>query len=114
MNAAAILIGELDDDALEALAERLRPFLDRSSRLLTAREASERLGIHPKTLTRAAADGRVRGAERVGRRWRFNIDALALESPATSVATLATVPRPIRPQRRPSIAADAIRGRRSG
>ena len=44
-------------------------------------EAAGRLGVHPKTLTRAAAAGRVAGARRVGRHWRFDPAELALEPP---------------------------------
>jgi excisionase family DNA binding protein len=77
------LLAELDDQALAQLADRLRPYLDQSAeRLMTPTEAAAQLSVHPKTLTRAAADGRVPGAQRVGKAWRFRADGLALEPPA--------------------------------
>jgi excisionase family DNA binding protein len=80
---AALVLDELTAAQLAELAERLRPYLDRTEGvLLTPGEAAKRLGIHSKTLTRAAADGRVPGAVRVGRAWRFRADELALEPPA--------------------------------
>lgn len=104
-------LNELDDDALTALANRLRPFLDRAgeNRLLSPAEAAQRLGVHAKTLTRAAAAGRVHGAERVGRSWRFRADGLALEPPAGVAPAPAVRPRPAKHAR--STAVDAIRGR---
>ena len=52
-----------------------------NERLLSPNEAAEQLGVHPKTLTRAAAAGRVAGARRVGRHWRFDPAEPALEPP---------------------------------
>lgn len=57
-----------------------------NNRLLSPNEAAERLGVHPKTLTRAAAAGRVAGARRVGRHWRFDPAELGLEPPSGSSA----------------------------
>ena len=78
------LLAELDEQALASLAERLRPYLDRppTAELLSPAAAAAALGIHPKTLVRAAAVGRVPGAVRVGRAWRFQREGLALEPPA--------------------------------
>lgn len=89
---ALALLAELGDDDFAALASRLRPYLDypERNRLLSPAEAGARLGVHPKTLTRAAAAGRVPNAVRVGRAWRFRADGLALEPPASmSIAPIA-------------------------
>jgi excisionase family DNA binding protein len=78
-----------------------------NERLLSPNEAAEQLGVHPKTLTRAAAAGRVAGARRVGRHWRFDPAELALEPlRGTSAA-----PRPLArvSSRAGGGAADAIR-----
>ena len=105
---AQALLAELTDEDLRVLAERLRPLLERQDdELLTPAVAAARLHIHPKTLIRAAADGRVPGAERVGRAWRFRSDQLTLLSPAG--ITPAPAPRARRRDGRRS-AADAIRG----
>lgn len=77
-------------------------------RLLSPREAARRLGIHPKTLTRAAAAGRVAGARRVGRHWRFDPAELVLEAPRSSPAQAPAILAPVRSRAR-SAAADAIR-----
>lgn len=83
MTLAAALVADLDDAALRSLAERLRPYLvPDEDQLLTPAEAAARLSLHPKTLTRAAAAGRVPGAMRIGRAWRFRPSELALEPPA--------------------------------
>jgi excisionase family DNA binding protein len=108
---ATALLAELGDEDLAVLADRLRPFLDRvkTDRLLSPAEAGKRLGIHPKTLTRAAAAGRVPKAVRVGRAWRFQPDGLTLDPPATmrqQPLVQATRPR----STAASSAADAIRG----
>lgn len=84
---AHALLADLDDEALDQLAEllasRLTGRLDTPDRvLLTPAQAAARLSVHPKTLTRAAAAGRVRGATRVGRAWRFAAAELALEPPS--------------------------------
>jgi excisionase family DNA binding protein len=77
-------------------------------RLLSPREAARRLGIHPKTLTRAAAAGRVPGARRVGRHWRFDPSELVLEPPRSSSPQSPAILAPLRSGAR-SAAADAIR-----
>jgi excisionase family DNA binding protein len=46
--------------------------------LLTTERAAARLSVHPKTLSRAAREGRVPGAERAGRSWRFDPSLLAI------------------------------------
>jgi excisionase family DNA binding protein len=80
---------------------------DRGDCLLSPADAAARLGVHPKTLTRAAAAGRVPGAVRVGRHWRFAPDELALEAPTGIAPVPAGVTR-LRP-RAGRTAADAIR-----
>jgi excisionase family DNA binding protein len=84
---AHALLADLDDEALDHLAELLASRLtgrlgDSHGALLTPAQAAARLSVHPKTLTRAAAAGRVRGATRVGRAWRFAAADLALEPPS--------------------------------
>jgi len=113
---AGAVLSDLTDQQLHALAKRLRPHLDEQAstgRLLTPVEAAARLGIHVKTLTRAARQGRVPGARRVGRVWRFDASQLDLE-PVAGASTLAS--SPARPRRRAhgaSSAVDAIRSGRS-
>ena len=83
---ADALIADLDDRALTALTAKLGPYLydgAADAPLLAPAEAARGLGVHPRTLTRAAASGRVAGAERVGRAWRFRADQLALAPPAS-------------------------------
>ena len=95
----------------EACQELLRALLNaRTSddRLLTPREAAEHLGVHPKTLTRAAAAGRVAGARRVGRHWRFDPTELALEPPRSAGPQAPAVLARLRSRAR-GAAADAIR-----
>lgn len=77
-------------------------------RLLTPREAAERLGVHPKTLTRAAAAGRVAGARRVGRHWRFDPTELALEPPRSACPQAPAVRARLRSPAR-GATADAVR-----
>ena len=74
------LLGELraNPRACEELSVLLNEH-KADDRLLSPTEAAGRLGVHPKTLTRAAAAGRVAGARRVGRHWRFDPAELALE-----------------------------------
>ena len=76
--------------------------------LLSPREAAERLGIHPKTLTRAAAAGRVAGAPRVGRHWRFDPAKLMIAPPHSHPEQAPPILAPLRSRPR-TAAADAIR-----
>jgi len=109
---AAAVLSDLTDEQLHALAERLRPHLDdetATGRLLSPAQAAKRLGIHVKTLTRAARQGRVPGARRVGRVWRFDAAQLDLE-PVKRASTLTSPPaRPRRRAHGASAAVDAIR-----
>jgi excisionase family DNA binding protein len=79
---AGTLLAALDDDALAELAERLRPFLADAEgdpgRLLAPREAAARLGLHERTVARMAREGRLAGAVKVGRGWRFPTGSLAV------------------------------------
>ena len=84
---ADALIADLDDRALTALTAKLGPYLydgAADAPLPTPAEAARRNGVHPQTLTRAAASGRVAGAERVDGAGRFRADQLALAPPASS------------------------------
>jgi len=106
----AAILDELraDKDARRELRELLGERDPGGHRLLSPTEAATRLGVHPKTLTRAAAAGRVTGARRVGRHWRFDPEALALQPPGgtTSPAPTVVARLPVRTGRG---AADAIR-----
>jgi excisionase family DNA binding protein len=109
--AQTLVLAILDELRANPGARReLRTLLDErksNDRLLSPSEAAEHLGVHPKTLTRAAAAGRVAGAKRVGRHWRFDPAELALEPPRGTSAA----PRPLARMRLRTRggAADAIR-----
>lgn len=98
-------LDELRDDP-DAAAE-LREILDgvRVERLLNTTEAAERLGVHPDTLTKAAREGRVRGAVRQGvKLWRFKPSELEMLPPlAPDISTAG----PRRASRRPGKSAAA-------
>jgi len=105
----AAILDELraDRDARRELRELLREREPGGHRLLTPIEAATRLGVHPKTLTRAAGAGRVPGARRVGRHWRFDPEALALHPPGSTSPPAPVVAR--LSSRTGRSAADAIR-----
>jgi excisionase family DNA binding protein len=111
---SGILASILADAApaeLAALAEQLQPYLEhRDDELLTPELAAERLGVHPKTLTRAANAGRVAGATRVGSRWRFHASELELRGVPRAPATTTTPAPPARPRTQSNPTAEAIRG----
>lgn len=111
---AAALLDELEDDALRELAARLRPFLPNAEprpRLVSTREASRRLGVHPGTLARLAREGRIAGARKLGRTWRFDLDLVTTSwQPGTRVSTTADGGRG-RPSQTSQHVLDAIRGR---
>jgi excisionase family DNA binding protein len=104
----------LDDAALNELAHRLHDHLEADTvRLLDAREAADRLRLHPETVSRMARTGRI-SAVKVGREWRFHADALDVQPadrPRAIAAgrLVAAEPRPRHEVERPSVA--AIRGR---
>lgn len=116
---AGAVLTDLTDEQLSVLAARLRPHLhadhEAVDRLLLPGEAAARLGIHVKTLTRAARQGRVPGARRVGRAWRFDAAQLDLE-PIARTSTIAPSPGQTRRRAhgRASSAVDAIRTGRRG
>jgi excisionase family DNA binding protein len=73
----------LDDDGLERLAARLRPYLTvraddptHELRLITAAEAAERADVHVETIRRAVRSGRLPVAARIGRSVRLNPQAV--------------------------------------
>lgn len=113
---AAALLSELGDRELQHLAQMLRPFLvdepAQPTRWLTAREAGSVLCLHEGTVTRLAREGRLGGAEKVGRSWRFDPARLGVSSPAVSPAGAVVAPRRRRARRSSSSSrvADAIRG----
>jgi len=108
---AEAVLDAFDDRALAQLADRLRPYLASPDpyALLTPSAAAERLGLHPKTLVRAAGAGRVPGARRVGSGWRFDPETLDV-LPVTRVPPAKTA-RTLRktPAKNTSVV-DAIRG----
>jgi len=107
---AALLVDELDDDGLRELAGRLRPYLhDDPGRLLNARRAAARLGLHPETLVRMARDGRI-WAVKAGREWRFRADRLETSPPAGRSISHASASRPRRAPVRERASIAAIRG----
>lgn len=74
----AAFVASLNEEDLAALAARLRPHLDpAAAELLSPKEAAARLGLHEKTVVRMAREGRLPGALKVGREWRFPADGLA-------------------------------------
>jgi hypothetical protein len=109
---ASLLAEELrrHPEVAAQLAELLRPpdCLTEAwpPRLWTAVEAAAHLHVHPRTLSRAAAAGRVSGAHRVGRRWEFEPETLALAPPTSAKPSREPSPRP----RSSSSASAAIRG----
>ena len=81
----SLLIEELERNPRQRaqVAQMLQPHLVPTEDngvpgLLTADQAAARLQVSRRGLVRAAAAGRVPGAERVGRSWRFHADQLAL------------------------------------
>jgi len=79
----AALVASLDEEAVRALADRLRPHLEdrpRQQPLLTPAQAAERLRLHPKTVVRMAREGRL-PAVKVGTGWRLDADRLHIAPP---------------------------------
>jgi excisionase family DNA binding protein len=100
-----------DEDSRHELAERLRPYLAREREvLLDAEQKARQLGLHPNTLVRMARAGRVGGARKVGREWRFPVAELEI-LPAAGERHAAT-PTAMTSRARPAggAAAAAIRG----
>jgi excisionase family DNA binding protein len=110
----AILLDSLDDDALAALAARLGPHLagDQGEGLLSTKEAADRLNLHERTVVRMAREGRIPGAVKVGRGWRFPPDLMA-PLPLEQQASAAAGDSPPRRSRKPKTSVRAIQGNRS-
>lgn len=107
---AALLLAALEDDAVAELAERLRPHLNAEHRLLTATEAAERLGLHPKTVVRMAREGRL-PATKIGNGWRFAPDQLHVTPrPRPEPSHMAAQVRALRGAQRERASVNAIRG----
>lgn len=111
----AALMAALDERTVAELAERLRPHLALSldgGGLLTAEQAAERLGLHPKTVSRMAREGRL-SATKIGGRWRFRADELVIVPPARGPENARSSPS--RAHRGAEVPASvrAIRGARS-
>src|SRR5947209_4790037 len=82
------------DAVKRELVRQLRPYLLDDSRLLDAREKAAQLGIHHETLVRMARDGRVPGACKVGREWRFPPGEVEIQPPRDNCPTVASPPLP--------------------
>lgn len=109
---AAALFAELDELACRELAELLRPYLTTGpDRLLDAAEAAPRAKLHPDTLVRMAREGRVKGAEKVGREWRFPTGRLEISPPTCRSLSTESEPAPRRAPRRERASFAAIRER---
>lgn len=72
----AAILAELEcaDESLKReVARQLRVHVgnDDPERLLDGSEKAAQLGLHPDTLARMARAGRVPGARKIGREWRF-------------------------------------------
>jgi excisionase family DNA binding protein len=102
---AAALIEELlalPDDELRPLADRLAAFRAAATaggELLTVAQAAERLGVHPNTVYRMIACGRLRAAK-VGRLWRIPESDLGRIEPASDGSRIPQRVRAVAPSRR--------------
>lgn len=80
----AALLDSLDDETLAAVAERLRPHLSTATdrhELISSRQAAQALGLNERSVVRMAREGRIPGAVKIGRRWRFPGDSLVVHPP---------------------------------
>lgn len=98
-----------DDSLKRAVARQLRPHIgdDDRERLLDAGEKAAQLGLHPDTLARMARAGRVPGAKKVGREWRFpagRYDILPVRPKASLSVVEPRVPRRSAVSRHASVA----------
>src|SRR5581483_8425334 len=71
----------LDDEALQELANRLRPFMnspvkEARTHLYTAAEAAEEVGVNVETIRRAIRSGELDVAGRIGRSPRLSREAI--------------------------------------
>lgn len=108
----AAFLDSLDDETLAAVAERLRPHLaegrDREG-LISSRQAAQALGLSERSVVRMARDGRIPGAVKVGRRWRFPAGPLVVHAPRGQSPALS--PRPTRASGSSrQVSVNAIRG----
>jgi hypothetical protein len=109
---AAALLAELDELACRELAELLRPYLTADpDHLLDAAEAAPPAKLHPDTLVRMAREGRVKGAEKVGREWRFPTGRLEISAPPCRLVSTESAPATRRAPRRERTSFAAIRER---
>jgi len=110
---ARALLDELDDDAVRALAERLRPHLQPSDDgPLDAGAAARLAGVSPKTIRRALDAGQLDG-QKVAGRWqttRGAVEDWRARGGRTSGRVALAGHRASRPSR--STVASAIRGER--
>jgi excisionase family DNA binding protein len=102
------------DDAEEAvkqgLADRLLPFLDASpTQLLNASTKAKQLGLHPETLVKMARAGRIEGARKIGREWRFPAEVCEVR-PLAYVPGQNSPPPPRRRRKAQRASVSAIRG----
>ncbi|MGB2711288.1 MAG: helix-turn-helix domain-containing protein [Conexibacter sp.] len=111
----AALLAVLDDQTIQALAERLRPHLHDNHdhpALLTPTEAGQRLRLHPKTVVRMARDGRL-PATKIGTGWRFHPSQLDITPRPRPEHVTASCPTPrARPRHVEPASVRAIRGDR--
>ncbi len=99
-------------DACRELAELLRPDLTAGpDHLLDAAEAAPPAKLHPDTLVRMAREGRVKGAEKVGREWRFPTGRLEISPPPCRSLSTESAPAVRRAPRRERASFAAIRER---
>lgn len=93
----AAILDCADEGTLDRLAELLAPRLaalpSNGGWLLSPREAAARIGLHEKTVARMAREGRLPGAVKVGRGWRFDPDGLVPQPPARPAARPPSAPR---------------------
>ena len=92
------------------LASELRELLDGASppALLDAKAKAAQLGLNPESLVRIAREGRIEGARKVGREWRFPSGGCAI-APANRVSPLTVDASPTARRATDSPAAAAIR-----
>ena len=96
----AAILAELEraDDSLKReVARQLRPHIGyEPERLLDASEKADQLQLNPETLVRMARAGRVPGARKVGRGWRFPADQTDVLPVRPESRLSVLMPRPAR------------------
>lgn len=106
-------LDSLDDETLAAVADRLRPHLTNGhepEELISSRQAAQALGLNERSVVRMAREGRIPGAVKIGRRWRFPCGPLVVQ-PTDQPGVALSPPAPMRASsasRRVSV--EAIRG----